>query len=134
MTSEEQKRYATDPETYFDTEMTKGQGQLISRDKFDAEILFMKPADKTIDYKNVGAAYNTVVMSKLLLLSKESVNKLLADLGSPDRLEKANIMLGFVKTLDGDNQQAGMILGRDCNKYRQVFMSFAGERICPKNG
>ena len=71
-------------------------------------------------------------MSKLLLLSKVSVNKLMADLGSKERLEKPDIMLGFLKTLDGDNQQAGMILGRDCGKYRLVFMRFAGEKICPK--
>ena len=93
-------------------------------------MLFIKPADKTIDYKNVGAAYDTVIMSKLLLLSKDSINKLMADLSSNDRLEKPDIMLGFIKTLDGDNQQAGMILGRDCTKYRQIFMRFAGERIC----
>ncbi|MBK7932723.1 MAG: hypothetical protein IPK01_04350 [Acidobacteria bacterium] len=67
-----------------------------------------------------------------MLISKDSVNKLLTDLGSSDRLEKPDIMLGFLKTLDGDNQQAGMILGRDCSKYRQVFMSFAGEKVCPK--
>jgi len=132
MSSDELKRYSTDPETYFDTEMTKGPGRLINRDKFDAEMLFMKPGDKTIDYRKVGAAYNTSVMSKLLLLSKDSVNKLMADLGSRDRLEKSDIMLGFLKTLDGDNQQAGMIIARDCSKYRQVFMRFAGELICPK--
>ncbi len=131
MSAEELKRYSTQPETYFDTEMTKGPGQHINRGKFDTDMLFLEPADKTIDYKNVGAAYNTVVMSKLLLLSKESVNKLMADLGSKNRLEKPDIMLGFIKTLDGDNQQAGMILGRDCDSYRQVFMRFAGERICP---
>ncbi|MEQ1921129.1 MAG: hypothetical protein ABL952_01355 [Pyrinomonadaceae bacterium] len=131
MSAEEFKRYSTDPETHFDTEMTKGQGQLINRSKFDTDMLFMTPTDKTIDYKNVGAAYDTVVMSKLLLLSKDSVNKLLADLGSKNRLEKPDIMLGFIKTLDGDNQQAGMVLGRDCRSYRQVFMRFAGERICP---
>ena len=132
MTSEELKRYSTEPETYFDTEMTKGQGQLIDRNKFDKEMLFLQPSDKTIDYQSVGATYNTAVMSKLLLLSKDSVNKLMADLGSTERLEKPDIMLGFLKTLDGDNQQTGMILGRDCSKYRQVFMSFAGEKICPK--
>ena len=132
MTSDELKRYSSQPELYFDTEMTKGPGRLINRDKFDTDMLFMKPGDKTIDYKNVGAAYDTVVMSKLLLLSKDSVNKLMVDLGSKDRLEKPNIMLGFIKTLDGDNQQAGMILGRDCGNYRQVFMRFAGEKICPK--
>ena len=130
MSSDELKRYSSDPETYFDTEMTQGPGQLITRSKFDTDMLFMKPADKTIEYKNVGAAYDTVVMSKLLLLSKDSVNKLMADLGSTNRLEKPDIMLGFIKTLDGDNQQAGMILGRDCRSYRQVFMRFAGERIC----
>ena len=132
MTSEELKRYSTEPETYFDTEMTSGPGQLITRTRFDAEMIFIKPGAKTIDYHNVGAAYNTAVMSKLLLLSKVSVNKLMADLGSTERLEKPDIMLGFLKTLDGDNQQAGMILGRDCGKYRLVFMSFAGEKICSR--
>ncbi len=40
-------------------------------------------------------------------------------------------MLGFIKTLDGDNEwhinPQKMILAQDCNAYKKVFMRQTGE-------
>jgi probable HAF family extracellular repeat protein len=87
--------------------------------------------NETFDYQKVPAAYNTVTMSKLLLLNQSGMNRLLRDLGSSLSLTEPNAMLGFIRTLDGDNQwhinPQKMILAQDCNAYRQVFMRQTGE-------
>jgi hypothetical protein len=80
-------------------------------------------------------------MSKLILLNKNGVDKLLADLGSTDKMSEPNIMLGFIPSLDGSNQWFGgkgrldskqpMILAKSCSTYKQVFMQQAGEVPCP---
>ena len=68
-------------------------------------------------------------MSKLILLSQSEVNRLLSDLGSSARLQQPNVMLGFINTLDGDNQWSnGMVFAQDCNAYRQIFMKQPGEK------
>jgi phage tail protein X len=71
-------------------------------------------------------------MTKLLLLDSSEVNRLLADLDSTRRFGGMNAMLGFIRTLDGDNQWRAnpdlMILADDCGAYRQVFMRQAGEQ------
>jgi len=128
MTREDLKKYLSSPETYFDQVMTQGSGEKINRQTFDEKYLRLN-TDK-FKYEKFTAAYNTVTMSKLLLLSKEGVNQLLADLGDSSRLDKPNIMLGFIRTLDGDNEQQKMILAQNCTTYRQIFMEQAGERLC----
>ncbi|WP_445172178.1 DUF4189 domain-containing protein [Microcoleus sp.] len=131
MTREQLKQYLSSPATYFDRVMTQGAGENIDRQTFDTKYLRLN-IDKTdkFDYQKFTAAYNTVTMSKLLLLSKEGINQLLADLGDSSRLDKPNIMLGFIKTLDGDNEQRKMVLAQNCSTYRQIFMKQAGEVFC----
>lgn len=128
MTREELKKYLSNPKIYFDEVMTQGSGEKINRQTFDEKYLRLN-TDK-FKYENFTAAYNTVTMSKLLLLSKEGVNQLLADLGDSSRLDKPNIMLGFIKTLDGDNEQQKIVLARNCPTYRRIFMKQAGELFC----
>ena len=130
MTREQLKEYLSNPKTYFDQVMTQGSGQTINRHTFDSQYLRLDADEKTFDYRKFPAAYNTVTMSKLLLLSKEGVNQLLADLGDNSRLDKPNIMLGFINTLDGGNEQKKMILARNCSTYRQIFMQQIGEDFC----
>lgn len=67
-------------------------------------------------------------MSKLILLPKNEVNRLLRDLNSSKKLTSENIMLGFIRSLDDSNQWANsMVVGKDCNAYRQIFMKQPGE-------
>jgi hypothetical protein len=78
------------------------------------------------------AAYNTATMSKLILLGPDEVNRLLRDLGSTRTLTVPNAMLGFIETLDGDNQWGnGMALAQDCRVYTQIFMRQPGETGLP---
>lgn len=95
------------------------------------------------------AAYNSMVMIKLLMLKPSEVDRLISDLGGSARMVSlgANIdgnpMLGFLETIDGSHQWANgprMVFARDCNVYRSLFMNqrpfpaLAGEPIDPVLG
>lgn len=156
MDIDDYKAYFQNPELYFDKVLDSGsRGAHTNLASFNAEMLkiadtgYNSPAQR-YDYRSVPATYNTVVMTKLLLLDSSEVNRLLADLDSNRRIGGVNAMLGFIRTLDGDNQwrcppgerggcRAGhrdpnsgnpgfMILAEDCGAYRQVFMRQVGEQ------
>lgn len=134
MTKEQLKEFITSPEHWFDVAMDSGAGEDVTLERFNREYLYISdtgynnPAE-SFDYRLVPAAYNTVTLSKLTLLSQAEVNRLLRDLGSDVRLEQPNIMLGFASTLDGDNQWLdGMVLARDRQAYEQIFMRQPGEK------
>lgn len=135
MTKQELKQYVTSPDKYFDRVMGSGAGENVNLQQFNANYLKISDSGYTnpsesFDYRKVPAAYNTVIMSKLILLNQSEANRLMSDLGSTERLNKPNIMLGFIPTLDGDNQwKNGMVLGKDLKAYQQVFMKQPGERI-----
>ena len=137
LTRQQLKDYFTSPERYFNQVFGSGYGENVDLQTFNQEYLhisdtgYTNPAEQ-FEYQKFPAAYNTVAMSKLILMSQDSVNQLLADLNDSSRLDKPNIMLGFIETLDGSNQwQQKMILARNCNTYRQVFMFQPGEDKCP---
>lgn len=138
ITIEELEEYVTNPEVWFDPIMTHGAGIEVSLQRFNTEYLkltdtgYNNPTE-AFDYRKVPAAYNTVTMSKLVLLGQDEVNRLLSDLGSEGHLDEPNIMLGFAQTLDGGNQWLdGMVLAQDCDAYEQVFMLQPGEQACPR--
>jgi hypothetical protein len=146
MTKDQLKAYLENPETYFDQVFTTGSGQKVNLQTFNKEYLQINDTgytnpNESFDYQKFPPAYNTVTMSKLILLNKNGVDKLLADLGSTDKLNEPNIMLGFIPSLDGSNQWFGgtgplapkqpMILAKSCSTYKQVFMQQAGEVPCP---
>jgi len=146
MTKDELKKYLENPETYFDKVFTTGSGEKVNLQTFNKKYLQINDTgytnpNESFDYQKFPAAYNTVTMSKLILLNKDGVDKLLADLGSTDKLNEPNIMLGFIPSLDGSNQWFGgtgqlapkqrMILAKSCSTYKQVFMQQAGEVLCP---
>jgi hypothetical protein len=141
MDIDDYKAYFQNPELYFDKVLDSGsRGAHTNLTSFNAEMLkiadtgYNSPAQR-YDYRSVPATYNTVVMTKLLLLDSSEVNRLLADLDSNRRFGGVNAMLGFIRTLDGDNQWRAnpgnpglMILADDCGAYRQVFMRQVGEK------
>jgi len=146
MTKEELKTYLENPQTYFDKVFTTGSGEKVNLQTFNKKYLQINDTgytnpNESFDYQKFPPAYNTVTMSKLILLNKNGVDKLLADLGSTDKLNEQNIMLGFIPSLDGSNQWFGgtgplapkrrMILAKSCSTYKQVFMQQAGEVPCP---
>jgi hypothetical protein len=142
MTKQDLKKWLTNPELYFDQVMTTGAGTPVTLQEFNTQFLHINDAGYSnpraaYDYRQFPAAYNTVTLSKLILLNPAEVNRLMKDLASNARLSEPNILLGFIQTLDGDNQWAnGMVLVQDCQAYRQVFMRQPGERPaspCPAN-
>jgi hypothetical protein len=138
LTVDEAKGYLTSPERYFDALMGQGAGEYTSLAQINALMRLDDPGysnpDERFDYREFPAAYNTVIMIKLLLMEPSEVNRLLKDLGSSDRLpERApggllgsliaqvnrflstlrasnrqqgrpNAALGFIRTLDGGNE------------------------------
>lgn len=143
MTKEQLKAYLENPERYFDQVFTRGSGEKVNLQTFNKVYLQINDTgytnpNESFDYQKFPPAYNTVTMSKLILLNKDGVDKLLADLGSTDRMIGPNIMLGFIPSLDGSNQWLGgknsvgkMVLAKSCSTYKQVFMQQAGEVLCP---
>jgi hypothetical protein len=144
MTKDQLKEYMESPQRYFDQVFTRGSGERVTLQTFNKTYLQINDTgysspNESFDYRKFRAAYNTATMSKLILLSKDGVNKLLADLGTSARLGEQNIMLGFIPSLDGSNQWSGkgepptsqkMALALSCSAYKQVFMQQAGEVPC----
>lgn len=138
MTVEEIEKYLKNPEIHFDPVMTEeGPGAEVTLANFNSQVLkitdtaYGNPAER-FDYTKIPSAYNTVTISKLVLLSKDGMNQLLRDLGSSQTLAESNVMLGFLRSLDSDNQwhvhaHAKMVFAWDCSSYRQVFMRQIGE-------
>lgn len=137
LTAEQIKEYLNSPERYFDLVLNSGEpGQSTTLQTFNTQELKISDTgysspDEKFDYQKIPAAYNTVTMTKLLLLNQSGMNLLLRDLGSQLSLNEPNAMLGFINTLDGDNQwhinPQKMILSQDCNAYKKVFMRQTGE-------
>lgn len=136
MTKAELKDYLTRPDRYFDQVMTTGNGEHVTLKRFNHEYLkisdseYVNPSE-SFDYRNLPAAYNTVIASKLVLLPPEEINRLIRDLGGARTLERPNVMLGFAHTLDGSRQwRSGMVLAAECGVYRQVFQPVPGDEVC----
>jgi len=82
MSTDELKRFLGSPETQFDPVMTDPAfftegGTKIRRADFDQKELHL--TGPTFDYEQVPAAYNTVVLTKLLMMEPAEVNRLMKD-------------------------------------------------------
>jgi hypothetical protein len=94
-------------------------------------------------------AFNTMTMMKLMLMSAAGIEQLRQDLncsGDICSMPGANAMLGFLKSLDGDNGwrraenidwQPGpgepQMMFADCEAYSKIFMNQIGEtELCPE--
>ncbi|HET9907558.1 MAG TPA: hypothetical protein VFQ23_12985 [Anaerolineales bacterium] len=153
------EKYLKDPATQFDPTLNsstfnvEGTGHLISLQSFNADQLHItdtgnnNPAER-FDYQKFPAAFNTVVMIKLSLMSQAGIRQLMTDLGDrgvqgvqpPGAVIKPNILLGYIETLDGGNQwivnghsspgvaylSLEMIFARSCQLYQKIFMQQVG--------
>ena len=133
MNKAELKKLMTNPQNYFNSVMGSGGGEKITLADFNAKHL--KIADKgytnpneAFDYRKFAAGHNTVQISKMILMSPSEVSRMLRDVGSKSTRSGPNIMLGFMRTLDGNVQwRNGMAAAKDCVAYRKVFMKQAGD-------
>src|SRR5690606_15390542 len=89
---------------------------------------------ETWDEHAFAPAYNTMLMTKLILLSDTARVRLCSDLGVSNCAGLDNFMLGFIRSLDDDNQWSKappMIFGH-CAAYAQIFKRQLGEDVaCP---
>ena len=133
---DEMVTYLQNPAIRFDPILNVGPpGQRISREEFDEKELKLGEA-KVFDYRDFPPAYNTVTMTKLLMMSQPEVDRMMKDL-MPDSqqdaptLRRPNAMLGFVETLDGSNQwvvnSKKMVVARTAGSYARIFMLQRGE-------
>lgn len=120
------KQYMGQPDSHFDEFLgtnSSGPGRKINMTDFDAQELGL--SGLTFDYHRFRPAYNTVAMTRLIFLSRDSVNGVMAALGSSARLQKDNAMLGFVRKLDGSRQWDGgaqkMVVASDPGVYAKLF-------------
>lgn len=61
-------------------------------------------------------------------MSPSEVRRVLRDIGSKSTATGSNVMLDFMRTLDGNVQwRNGMPAARDCVAYRKIFMKQAGD-------
>jgi formylglycine-generating enzyme required for sulfatase activity len=91
------------PESHFDDVMTKGKGTQVSLDEFNKKYLGIDDdsLETNFNFNRVPSAYNTVIISKLILLNRKEIRRLLKDLGGREAWqEKENVMLGFIRSLD----------------------------------
>ncbi|WP_375228945.1 zinc dependent phospholipase C family protein [Roseobacter sp. S98] len=128
MTKDELKGYLTRPDRYFDTAMQSGKlGEKVTLKRFNTEYLGIrdtayKNPSEHFRVEDVPAVYNTLILTKLLMLEPVVVNQVIADLGGKGKVRRDNIMLGWVGTLDGSRQWLdGMVTGDDCSTYIRLF-------------
>ncbi|MBE9031315.1 zinc dependent phospholipase C family protein [filamentous cyanobacterium LEGE 11480] len=130
MSKAQLKAYMTNPKQNFDRLMPRGPGKRVNRKTFDRVYMKLDRSNTNYDPKKFAAAHNTVTMTKLMMLNRTEVNRLMRDLGGKRRLRSSNIMLGYIRSLDGGNEQKRMVLGENCTIYRSVFKRQAGENFC----
>jgi hypothetical protein len=88
--------------------------------------------DERYDWRKFRAAFNTVIMNKLVLLSRDGLRQLLADLNS--NLDTASVtmppVLGYIQSFDENKQgfegENLMFLARDPVAYKKIFMRQIG--------
>ncbi len=125
-TTDEWSAYMKNPEQHFDPILNSAGGehpgrtaQRMTLSTFNRDYLkindpgFSNPAEK-FKIEAFPPAFNTVQMCKLLLLGPDGVNQLLTALSTNNTPKPnlpanfANVMLGWLQSLDNDNQWQGL--------------------------
>jgi alpha-tubulin suppressor-like RCC1 family protein len=140
----------TRPEVHFDpvmnNAMTDNTGERITLRDFNRNVLKINDTafftQEKYDWADIPAMVNTVTMTKLLMLSREGLDRLIGDLEEkgftangfspllapgPDDVPA---ILGFMGSLDDDNQwcrDPRMLFARDGCAYRKLFLRQTGE-------
>jgi hypothetical protein len=133
------KEHLTGPERYFDQVLSSNNrpkgpsgvplGHEIKLLELNATLNLTSPADK-FNLNNFAPAYNTLLMSKMILLSPAGVTELMTALGKPFRAPaEFNLMLGYVRKFDGTAQWVAnnekMLLQQE-GVFNRVFRTHEG--------
>ena len=138
MKKQELKDYMTRPDLYFDKVMTAGAGQHATSAEFNQTYLgiadpgYTDPA-QYFDYRQVPAAYNTVILSKLILLARPSeIDALIAGLGGTRPWTSPMSCSGSSAPSNGFFQAAlGPGARRGLRRLRQALHAAARKRRLP---
>ena len=152
MTAAQAEKFLTAPQTHFEEQMKFNPGvggraitlAAMNRELGLQDAGFTTGTDKSrpveyVDYRKVPPLYNTMVLSQLSLLSHGAMNSLRVQIGLEPLTDSSHVMLGFMPSIDGDNQWHGgkdatspvvpprMLLAYKCDAYVQIFMRQTGE-------
>ncbi len=139
--------WMTNPESHFDEVMnapayrTEPGAHLVSLADFSTNQLHLAGLAAPFDYRLVPAAYNSVVMTKLALLPQGELARLARDLRSRDLAGQVgssppapveNVMVGFVRTLDGSYQWNvnPERMAIDGPNYKRIFLWQVADAAC----
>ncbi len=141
---EDAEKYFKNPELHFDSIMNTAKiDESHARDPIPITLATVNgqlrlqddgydDPDERYDPLLFEPAYNTLLMTKLLLLDKPELQRLYAHLNclGNNCNDVENAMLGFIRTLDGDNEwhirNPQMTLGH-CQVFRAIFKKQIGE-------
>ena len=122
------KDYLTDPASYFDYVLSTGRGQNVTLADFDTDYLRLEEGQTYFDPENIPATYNTITMSKLIMLDQSELNRLIRDLGGNETATTENVMLFPMESIDEGNQWChDMALEKTYDVYKQIFKKQTGE-------
>jgi hypothetical protein len=146
-TAEEIREMFVSPAALFDDVLTTSyydadnqrSGQSITLAALTQDVLGLPDngfGNQTWNADAFAPAYNTITMTKLVLMSEEGILQLREDLNCAFQSCSFmdNAMLGFIRSFDDDNQWRNvppMVFG-ECAAYGQIFKRQQGEdELCP---
>ncbi len=152
-TLDEWKDIASNPETKFDPvmQLAAAGATPISLQKMNSDVLMLPVMangqpdpgyqDPSLRFSvdQLSPAYNTLIMSKLILISQSELVRFAQNLPysspAPTSSEIAaatqrNAILGFIDSLDGGNQRDESVIFRNCGAYNSVFKPQMGDERC----
>lgn len=142
MSYNEVKDYLKRPEFHFDNVMSAGRrpkndagrflGQATSLAQMN-DLMGLAPGKQTFKIEDFNPAYNTLVMSKLILLSPKGVRSLYGDLVPTPKKQlpiPKNLMLGYNRKFDGSVQwkaNAEKMLFESAEVFERLFKRQDGD-------
>jgi hypothetical protein len=157
------KQYVSNPEQYFDSVMTAPAAHTITLQQMNQDVLHLPPmtnglpdpgyqeASLRFAIDTLPPAYNTLIMSKLVLLSQPELARFAQNLpysNTPDHpaptapeiaaATQRNAVLGFIDSLDGNsepnvNERDKSVIFGNCGAYNAVFKPQLGDERCTRS-
>lgn len=128
----------TSPEQYFDNTMALSGGQPLSLTQMNQKLGLSDAgynnSAERFDLSAYAPTYNTLILSKLVMLNQATFGQVLMDLGSPVPPGlSGNPALGFIHNFDGDHQWNAVSgpghvnwLENNCGLFNKIFKSQEG--------
>ncbi len=131
-TPDELKALLEGSDAIFDQVMAQAPGKTTNLQEVNRTLLQIDASGKTnpeqrFDVMKLPAAYNTLTMSKLILLSSGEFRRLIGEFGGPTADLQPNAALGYIHSLDDNNQWRDSTSPfATCTVFSQLFMPQTG--------